>query len=140
MKAFYLLFCLGFSTFFSFCYGQVTFDGGNTYYVDSSQSILCNGKFRTFYPKFKLKTSTNYENGKMAGEFVEYFPDGKIKAQFNYKDNLIEGEAVEYYPEEGILKSKYHFLHGEKHGICIDYNEMGELIESKNYVNGVAED
>lgn len=135
MKVFVVFF---FASLSSFCtFGQVSFDGGKTFYTDSSQTTLCNGKFRAFYPGFKLKSSTTYVDGKLHGEFVEYYQDSKIKAKVNYVNGLLDGESVEFYPETNAMKSKFHFTNGLKNGECTTYNEQGEILEQKIFVNGI---
>lgn len=135
MKSFYFFLFACLLSFNSFA--QVSFDNGKTYYTDSTETILCNGKFRAFYPGFKLKSSTSYLNGKLHGEMIEYYEDGKTKAKVSYLDGLLDGEAIEYYPETGVLKSKFHFTNGLKNGECITYNEQGEILEQKIFENGV---
>lgn len=135
MKFFYIFL---FACLFSInAFSQVSFDGGKTFYTDSTETTLCNGKFRAFYPGFKLKSSTTYLNGKLNGEMIEYYQDSKVKAKVNYLNGLLEGEALEYYPETNILKSKFNFTNGLKNGECITYNEQGGIVEQKIFVNGV---
>ena len=118
-------------------FGQVSFDDGKTFYTDSTETTLCNGKFRAFYPGFKLKSSTTYLNGKLNGESIEYYLDGNVKAKFNYLNGVLDGEAVEFYPVTNVMKSKFHFTNGLRNGDCISYNEQGEIVEQKIFVNGV---
>jgi len=130
----FLLFFI--STNFS-TFGQISFDNGVSFYTDSSKSTLCNGVFRKFYPGFKIKTITNYVNGKLEGECIEYFVNGQIKNKLNFKDGLLDGEIVEYYEETMVIKSKYTFVNGLKNGESISYNSSGEVVEKKLFVNDV---
>lgn len=134
MKVFNIFFFICLS---SYGFNQVSFDDGKTFYTDSSQTTLCNGKFRAFYPGFKLKSSTTYLDGKLHGELVEYYQDSKIKAKVNYVNGLLDGESVEYYPETNVMKSKFHFTSGLKNGVCTTYDEHGEILEEKIFVNGI---
>lgn len=137
MKVFVIFFFTCLSSLYGF--GQVSFDDGKTFYTDSSQTTLCNGKFRAFYPGFKLKSSTTYLDGKLHGELIEYYQDSKIKAKVNYVNGLLDGESIEYYPETNVIKSKFHFTNGLKNGECTTYNEQGEILEKKFFVNGIPE-
>ena len=65
--------------FSSYSFSQVSFDNGETYYTDSSETVLCNGKFRKFYSGFNIKSSATYSNGKLHGEYVEHYTNGLIK-------------------------------------------------------------
>lgn len=139
MKTTTLLF-LFICTFSNSAISQVTFDNGETYYVDSSETILCNGKFRKFYPGFKIKSSTNYSKGKLNGESIEYFENGQTKSIINYSNGIINGEATEFYPETLVIKSKFTFLNGMKNGEFITYKENGEVLEKRVYVNDVLQE
>lgn len=137
MKTNFLLVLLFlFVTQFS-AFSQISFDNGHTFYTDSSQTRLCDGKFRAFYPGYKLKSSTTYSKGKLNGELIEYYEDGRIKAKVNYLNGLLNGESIEYYPDTNVLKSKFHFLNGLKNGECIIYTESGEIDKSYVYLNDV---
>jgi len=129
-----------FLLFISFCsisFSQLSFDNDNTFYTDSSQTVLCNGKFRKFYSGYKIRSSSTYLNGKLSGETVEYFIDGQVKMKINYLNGQFEGESLEYYPETSILKSKFFFSNGLKNGECFTYDEKGEVFQKWNFLNGV---
>jgi antitoxin component YwqK of YwqJK toxin-antitoxin module len=123
--------------FFSLSYSQVTFDGGVTFYTDSSETTLCSGKFRKFYPGYKLRSTATYEKGQLNGESIEYDKEGNITAKIYYLNGKLEGESVEYYPATTILKSRFNYSKGEKHGECFTYNETGEVIDKRVFENGV---
>ena len=135
MKFRFLLFLLPFLTFSAF--SQITFDRGATFYTDSSKTTLCNGKFRKFYPGYKIKMSTNYLNGKLEGESTEHFENGQVKILLHFKNGLLDGEAIEYYPETLLMKSKFIFSNGLKNGECFLYKENGDVLERKVYTNDV---
>lgn len=127
-----LFITLNFSSF-----GQISFDNGVSFYTDSSKSTLCNGVFRKFYPGFKIRTVTNYVNGKLEGECIEYFANGQVKNQLNFKNGLLDGEIIEYYEETLVIKNRYIFVNGLKNGESISYNPNGEVLEKKLFVNDV---
>ena len=135
MKATILLF-LGI-LFSSFSFSQVTFDNGETYYTDSSETVLCNGKFRKFYSGYRIKISASFKAGKLNGDFHEYFENGLTKISAHYKLGLLEGEFTEYYPEINEMKFKTNYANGVKHGKETSYDEVGEEIKSVFYENGV---
>ena len=144
----YFIKCMKTITIFSFffilsieatVFSQVSFDDGKTYYTDSSQTRLCEGKFRAFYPGYKLKSSTTYAKGKLNGELIQYYEDGKIKAKVNYLNGLLEGEPIEYSPDTNVLKSKFHFSNGLKNGECTTYTETGEVDKTFIYLNDVVQ-
>ena len=122
--------------FSSYSISQVTFDNGETYYTDSSETVLCNGKFRKFYPGYKIKSSASFIAGKLNGDFHEYFENGLTKISAHYKLGVLEGEFTEYYPELNEIKLKTHYLNGIKHGLETTYDEVGEEIKTVNYEYG----
>ncbi len=122
--------------FSSYSFSQVSFDNGETYYTDSTETVLCNGKFRKFYTGYKIKSSASFKNGKLNGDFHEYFENGLTKIYAHYKMGLLEGEYTEYYPQINEMKLKTHYVDGIKHGLETTYDEVGEEIKTVNYVNG----
>ena len=123
--------------FNSYIFSQVSFDNGETYYTDSSETVLCNGKFRKFYSGYKIKSSASFKAGKLNGDFHEYFENGLTKISTHYKLGLLDGEYIEYYPEINEMKLKTHYVNGVKHGKETTYDEVGEEIKTVNYENGV---
>jgi antitoxin component YwqK of YwqJK toxin-antitoxin module len=132
---FFFMFILNSSLF-----SQISYDNGSTFYTDSSQTMLCNGKFRKFYPGLKIKSSTSFLKGKLDGESIEYFENGQVFTSLNYSNGLLEGEALEFYPETLVIKSKFHFSKGLKNGECITYDESGDIVEKLNFINGVIQE
>ena len=123
--------------FSSYSFSQVSFDNGETYYTDSSETVLCNGKFRKFYSGYNIKSSASFKAGKLNGDFHEYFENGLTKTAAHYKLGLLDGEYAEYYPEINVMKFKTHYLMGVKHGEETTFDEVGEKIKSVFYENGV---
>ena len=123
--------------FFSLSYSQVTFDNGVTFYTDSSETTLCTGKFRKFYPGYKLRSTATYEKGQLNGESIEYDKEGNITAKIYYLNGKLEGESIEYFPGTTVLKSRFNYSKGEKHGECCTYSETGDVVEKWVFEHGV---
>jgi len=134
MKAFIFLLLVFFFNLPIFA--QVSLDHGATFYTDSTETILCNGKFRKFYPGYIIKSSISFKAGKLHGEYHEYFENGLSKITAHYNAGLLEGEYIEYYPELNEIKLKTHSLNGVKHGLETTYDEVGEEIKTVNYEYG----
>lgn len=132
----FIIFFLGLLLNFTL-YSQVTFDSGETFYTDSSATILCNGKFKKYYPGHILKNSLNFLNGKLNGECNEYFEDGIIKTSKHYVDGYLDGIVVEYYQELNVMQSKSHYSKGVLDGECILYDQVGEITNRLFYNNGI---
>lgn len=121
---------------FSSSFSQISFDNGITFYTDSTETTLCTGKFRKFYPGYKIRSTATYEKGQLNGESIEYDKEGNITAKIYYLNGKLEGESLEYFPGTNVLKSKFNFSKGEKHGECISYSETGEILELTVFENG----
>ena len=118
-------------------YSQVTFDSGETFYTDSTQSTLCHGKYKKFYPGHILQYSHSFTNGKLNGECNEYYEDGIIKSSKHYIDGFLDGIVVEYYQELNVMQSKSHYSKGVLDGESILYDQVGEITNKLFYINGV---
>jgi antitoxin component YwqK of YwqJK toxin-antitoxin module len=123
--------------FNSILYSQISFDGGETFYTDSSATTLCNGKYKKYYHGHILKSSLNFLNGKLNGECNEYYEDGIIKTSKHYIDGYLDGIVVEYYQELNVMQSKSHYSKGVLDGESILYDQVGEITNKLFYVNGV---
>jgi len=135
MKTVLLLF---FGLFFnSILYSQVTFDDGETFYTDSTETVLCHGKYRKFYSGLILKSSENFVKGKLSNESHEFFENGLMKSNYSYKNGLLDGFSLEYFPGLDQIKSKIQYSKGLKNGEAISYDEIGEISETLMYVDGV---
>ena len=58
----------------------------------------------------------------------EFYPDGKLKSETNYENGKLEGIAKIYY-ENGQLRGKGNFRNGVKEGLWVIYNEDGSVNE-----------
>ena len=128
--------CL-FICFYTSSFSQISFDNGVTFYTDSSETTLCTGKFRKFYPGYKLRSTATYEKGQLNGESIEYDKEGNITAKIYYLNGKLEGESIEYFPGTTVLKSRFNYSKGEKHGECCTYSETGEVVEKWVFEHGV---
>ena len=118
------------------------------------------GISRDFYENGNLKKDQIYKNGKKNGFEREYNPDGKLISEINFKNGEIEGLVKEFY-KNGKLKYEGNFENGRINGIYKEFyeneqlkieinanndkldavtrkfNNIGELIEEKVYINGI---
>lgn len=103
------------------------------------------GKWVTFYPNENKHWEEFYVNGEKFGAFKEYSPEGELLRVVKYgleNENLGEGYAFvdskiffnkkgqKWY--EGPVNDK-----NEKHGFFFYYDEEGNIIEGRQYLNNI---
>jgi len=120
-----------------------------------------NGNWKTYYKNGNIKSSSNYENGRIDGEatfwyntknrtkradvtfennliidyYYEYYESGTQKAKIEYDDGVADGDAEFYYPN-GKIKIEAEYKNNEKHGKWIYFNEKGEKIGKEKWKKG----
>ncbi len=57
---------------------------------------------KEFYPNGKLKSETNYKNGKLEGVATIYYKNGQLLDEETYKNGEAEGIRRVYYEKKEI--------------------------------------
>ncbi len=78
-----------------------------------------------------MDLTKTYANGQAVNALVDdiltvFFKTGIVKAQWEYRDDCMEWERV-FNRESGKLWQVWNFLHGEKHGLWIRYNDVWRI-------------
>ncbi len=99
--------------------------------------LSCENKneYREYYPNgnLKLKVSLNKHQVKN-GVYKEYFEDGAIKEKGKYLNGNIVDTVYRYY-KNGKLQTKGLLIDNTKVGWWFNYNEKGNPISTKEYIN-----
>jgi hypothetical protein len=66
----------------------------------------------------------------------KYFPNGQVRFEVPVKDGKWHGRARGYY-ESGKLRGEVEYVEGKEEGLWTEFDEMGNLLERRNYSNGV---
>ena len=70
------------------------------------------GLFKEYYENGKLKSETNYADGKKDGPYKEFHENGQLKLEANFKAGEIDG-VVKAYDESGRMVIKEVYKAGE---------------------------
>lgn len=65
-----------------------------------------------------------------------YDPNGDLKSRVTVKDSVLNGPAESYYEGGKVLKAKFQYRNGKKHGLEKRYYKSGELYRERDYRNG----
>jgi len=93
-------------------------------YFDDNFLRIESGRFLSLNPPIKH------------GSFVSYFTNGQMMAGCVYQNDTLEGEYEEYYMK-GSIRERGVYHRNLKHGFCGEFLENGDVIATREYVNGV---
>jgi len=143
---------------------QIKNDSGTIVYDGIVNDGRIDGLLRSYYESGYLKSSVNYNNGKVMGkavfyydapgkkvkaemvfekdeqikgEYTEYYQNGEKKAVLEFDDNKPNGDATFYY-DSGILKIEGSYKDGVKNGKWKNYTEDGNLFDKAKWKKGQA--
>ncbi len=86
-------------------------------------------------PENTKKADANFENDELTGMYFEYYKNGAQKAKIEYDEGKAYGDAEFYYPN-GKLKIKAEYKKGLKHGKWIYYDERGNPMGKSKWRKG----
>ena len=123
-----------------------------TYMYHESGVLMAYGIYRNqkkdsvwtqYGPGGKLSSRETYKNGILEGKFTIYYipedPDGKmqnIAKTGNYKNGKLNGEIIEYF-DYGTVKTKFMYLDGTKHGLCVSNHSNGQTMMHERFKYGI---
>lgn len=92
-----------------------------------------NGKVVFYFKDGKIKSVSNYDRGRIAGDYTFYNNNGTVL----YKTKLVDGTGViKDFTEDGKLAVETDYLNGVKDGKMISYNADGSIKEVVYYSDG----
>ena len=91
-----------------------------------------NGVMQEYYESGKIKKETNYINDKEEGKSKEYFENGVLNIESDYINGKKQGVRKIYY-KNGKIKYETPYVDGNILGTEKIYNEMGVLIQTKEF-------
>ncbi|MEM8908478.1 MAG: hypothetical protein AAGD05_11575 [Bacteroidota bacterium] len=119
-----------------------------------------NGTWITYYTEDdRVKSITNYVNGKKNGLHMELNNRGQVELQCYYADDVLDGKWAKYkfgsrpekevtykmgnfdgvykeYHSNGKLQKEIHYKDGVQHGSFKQYNDQEQLVMEYEYDNG----
>ena len=136
---------------------KVYYDNGKVYRVETYSADVKDGPWLEYFDSGMKKTIGGYKDGKRQGSITYYYSNGRIDIEGEYemglkdgtwrkynsdgqlelstlykmdqkvKDKRENGEFMDYY-ENGIPKSEYTYVHGQKDGPFKVWFNKGEWI------------
>lgn len=102
---------------------------------------VLNGVSKTFfYPLGLLHEIINHKNGIKDGVYEKYWSDGlTLRLRTKYCAGKICDTMFVYYPS-GRIESTIPYYNDQRHGLEMNYNERGDMVEAIPYKNGVCLD
>ena len=92
-----------------------------------------NGKtLKEYYKDGKLKSISNYSNGKLHGKKENYFENGKISTITYYNEDKLDGKKQKFY-ESGNLEFEGYYTKNNMSGIWKWYDQDGKIVKEKEY-------
>jgi antitoxin component YwqK of YwqJK toxin-antitoxin module len=82
----------------------------------------------------RIKTISNFVNGKMNGPYIEMNNRSQIEKRVNYLNDQVHGLYAEY--KFGRPLKEYNYNNGILEGVSKEYNDRGKLIKETAYKNG----
>lgn len=108
---------------------------------------MIDGQYREYTKEGKIAISKGYKEDKLDGEEVKYDINGLVIRRCQYKDGKVDGLQENYFYtnknkedyakvdnlNNPILKDRYYYKNGKKHGDYSIYTEEGNLSEWGSY-------
>lgn len=91
---------------------------------------LRDGEWTTYYPNGKVRSITNYENGKIVGLYTKYYPNGKKMIQYTF---LPIGTNT--MPDVWNEKGKPLKMGSKEYNEIVEGNRPGEIINDPSEYN-----
>ncbi len=82
----------------------------------------------------RIKTISNFVNGKMNGPYIEMNNRSQIDKRTNYLNDQVQGLYAEY--KFGRPLKEFNYKDGVPDGLSKEYNDRGKLIKETSYKNG----
>ncbi len=91
-----------------------------------------------YYREGEISEKTVWKQDKKDGKNIQYYPNGKVKIIMHYDNGIRRGEyAVYQIDSKPVITGNYR--NNKRHGKWVYYNSEGEIEQTVEYINGVAE-
>jgi antitoxin component YwqK of YwqJK toxin-antitoxin module len=97
------------------------------------------GKFRLYFPNDQVEMEGEIVKNKNEGLWKYYYPTGQMEALGNFKDDQADGKWEWYFPW-GTLRETAEYSAGLRNGTAVKFDSLGNVIEKKNFINGLESD
>ncbi|MGV9012691.1 MAG: hypothetical protein ACOH13_08875 [Flavobacteriales bacterium] len=94
------------------------------------------GPYKAWHPNGQLEEEEVYEAGSRTGTDNEYYANGQLRQVSNYEEDVRHGPILRY-AENGKLIEQGTFHYGSLEGEYKVWDNMGKLVATYGYQNGV---
>jgi antitoxin component YwqK of YwqJK toxin-antitoxin module len=95
-----------------------------------------NGPMRSWDEDGSLLSEGTLKDGQRHGPFTEYWPGStQPKRVITYRNGVSHGLVRDYY-RSGKIKRERHVIEETLHGTDMSYNETGEIIHARYWLDG----
>lgn len=94
------------------------------------------GAWTFYYETGELKAEGNFIGGIKVNEWKYYFKNGDLQQKGGYKNGLPHRNWSWWY-ENRQLKREESYLNGKEDGVVIEYDTLGNILTSGEYIIGI---
>jgi serine phosphatase RsbU (regulator of sigma subunit) len=112
------------------------YESGKIYAKILYKENKVNGFYTTYYENGQIEELGYWKNNKNIGDFTRYYENGNLKQKFVFDS---EGKRIGnqfYYHSNGLVYKFFEYFKGREDGYSLEFNELGNLIDIKNYKEG----
>jgi len=114
---------------------QFSSNGTVTSELTYEQGVIV-GTAKSYNREGKLTRQVPYQDGEMHGKRIDYWPQtGEPRRIVPYVEGQSHGEVIEYH-QNGKVKRRTHVREGQLHGPDHLFNDRGDLIEKRYWLDG----
>ena len=106
---------------------------GLIYYEGTNK--LAEGHFQSFSEEGPLYCEYTLKEGKYDGYIIFYWSNGRVANKSFFEEGICNSEIFYYYPT-GQVQVIDQMKNNVRHGISIQYNENGKLVELIRFIDG----
>ena len=95
------------------------------------------GPYILYYDNGQIEEQGNWARTKNTGDFKRYHPNGETSQEFTFSPTGKRTGTQKYYYDNGQLRLEGTWTEGQESGEMREYYETGDLMEVKQFANGV---
>lgn len=92
------------------------------------------GVYITYYPEGRIKTLSNYVNGKLNGVHLELSEREQVEAKSYYLNDVLHGQTAKY--KYGRATQELNYKNGVLDGAFTEWSDRGKLSKKGFFKNG----
>ena len=93
--------------------------------------------YETYHENGKMRESYTCVAGLREGRYIQYDCNGSFLEDSTYKSGKLEGVRVLFYPgKKEIIQETCDYKNGKPDGLCVRYDEGGQIVERCQYRDG----